>query len=169
MPFTICHAAGHELLTIHDDTPDCVDFSGAQLEGGNFRGMHIGGSRFFKANCRGAVFAAANASAADFRSAVLTSASFERTDLRGARFEGALLDWGARDVLCEILRAASGDDLDKLHVTGMILLQRHWCWDRLRLLRHPMEEFVFDTVRPFVREGDNSPVWLRDPNWRPGE
>jgi uncharacterized protein YjbI with pentapeptide repeats len=167
MPFTICHVAGYELLTVRDhDTPDCVDFNHARLEGANFRGMHIGGSRFLGANCRGADFSGANASAVDFREADLTGANFERADLRGARFDGALLDWNARDVVVEILRQASGDDFDKLHFTGLILLRRDWTWNRLRALQHPMEHFLLASLHPLIRDDDNAPLWLRDPDQR---
>jgi len=66
-----------------------ADFSGANLEGVNFREANLEGVNFSGANLGGAYFKEANLEGVNFREANLEGAYFKESDLRGADFRGA--------------------------------------------------------------------------------
>jgi Pentapeptide repeats (8 copies) len=104
----------------------------------------------------------ANLSWADLRGANLRGADLSRADLSGADLSRANLSdiklaWTSHDLLAELLRRAAGDDIDRLQVAGLILLQRHWCWRDFLKIDHPQKSWAMETLRGWVREGDDVP------------
>jgi hypothetical protein len=130
---------------------DRVDLSGADLSGADLRGADLGS----------AVFRFANLSVVDFRGADLTGAHFDFADLRTARLDGARCAWTSRDVVSELLRRAAGDDIGKLKVAGLALVQRHWCWREFFALGDPLSHWAMETLAAYVRPDDGAPESLR--------
>jgi uncharacterized protein YjbI with pentapeptide repeats len=152
-----CAFTGHKL--------DGANFAGAQLASADFSSSRLNGADFsradlyrvkFRGTCLiGATFEGANLFGVDFRKASLMRADFRNADLRQLR-----VNWCSHDLVAEILRRAARADLDKLHVAGLILLQRQWRAADFIELGHPQTAWVLETLRPYVREDDEVPDGL---------
>ena len=103
------------------------------------------------------MFSHADLVAVDFSDSDLTAANFSYADMgvkpRASRtggilsppiFSGARISWCAGDLTSELLRRAAGDDLDKLHAAGLVLMHRHWPWEQFIALGHPKLQWAFD-------------------------
>ena len=89
----------------------------------------------------------------------------ECKDLRGAYLGGAgetVIDWTSHDLVAELLRRSAGDDVQKSMVAGLILISLDWCWTEFLAIETPLRAWALDTLRPWVREGDNAPIALRN-------
>ena len=100
---------------------------------------------------------------ADLRGADLGGAYLSGAYLRGADLRDAKLAWRSHDLLAEILRRAAGDDIGKLKVAGLVLIQRDWCWREM--LKHadrdPLGGWALDELRQWVQDGDEVPEVLQ--------
>ncbi len=65
---------------------------------------------------------------ADLRGANLRGADLRGANLRGANLRGAQFPSTSHIVIAEILRQAAGNDVQRLMVAGLVVLQRGWCW-----------------------------------------
>jgi hypothetical protein len=151
-----------------------ADFSDCDLTASTFAHASLVGASFRRARLVGAILAHADLVAADFSNADLNGANFSHADMgvqpRADRngkilstpiFSGARISWCAGDLTSELVRRAAGDDLDKLHAAGLLLLHRHWSWQQFLDLDHPMTPFVIDVFRQHYRDGDTIPECAR--------
>jgi len=106
-------------------------------------------------------------SGANLRGAYLRGANLDGANLRGAYLDGANLDganlnWQSHDTIAELLLRASGDDIEKRKVAGLILVSRDWCWSHfVALSGDPLWQWAIDTLSAYVIDGDSSPKILR--------
>lgn len=156
MPTDIHDIHGNLLHTHDGDTFAAANLAHKSLRFANFQRATLRGTDNpeIPGRSAGAVFNFSDLSGADFRGADLTQASFHRANLIGAKFDGARLNYFDHDLVSEILRQNAGDDLDKLHISGLILLQRDWCWHQFRSLNHPAEAWAIATIRGMRRADD---------------
>jgi Pentapeptide repeats (9 copies) len=151
-----------------------ADFSDCDLTASSFAHASLVGARFQRARLLAAIFSHADLVSVDFSDSDLTSANFSHADmgvqpradrygniLRPPIFSGARISWCASDLTSELVRRAAGDDLDKLHAAGLLLLHRHWTWEQFLALDHPMTPFVIDVFRQHYRDGDTIPECAR--------
>ena len=82
--------------------------------------------------------------------------------LSGANLSGANLPWRSHDLLTELLRRAAEDDIDKLKVAGLILLNREWCWEEFIGLGDPLMGWALDALSKYVADGDDAPDCVRE-------
>ena len=95
---------------------------------------------------------AADLSSADLRSADLRSADFSSANLSKAR-----LSWHSHDLLSEVLKRSSGDDIAKLKIAGLLLVCHGKCWPDFLALDDPLTDWALDTLAEWVQDGDGAP------------
>jgi hypothetical protein len=146
-----------------------ADLSGANLREANLREANLRGADLREANLRGADLRGANLYGANLSGADLYVADLRGADLRGANLYGADLSgakiaWQSHDLLAEILKCAAGDDIAKLKVAGLILIQREWCWREFLAMRdrEPLAGWALDVLAEWVQDGDEAPNVLRE-------
>ena len=85
-------------------------------------------------------------------------ADLRGADLGGAYLRGAKGIWQSHDILSEILRRSAGDDVAKLKVAGLVLIQRGWCWRKMlaEAARDPLGGWALDELRKWIVEGDDT-------------
>jgi hypothetical protein len=151
-----------------------IDLRGAYLYGANLRGADLRGADLrvadlYKADLRGADLHGADLHGADLYKADLYKADLYGADLHGADLHGADLEnikisWISHDLISEVLRRGAGNDIEKLKIAGLILIQRGWCWEQFLALDDPLKEWALDELAKWVQDGDNAPEMLRE--WR---
>lgn len=102
-----------------------------------------------------------NLHSADLRDADLRDADLRGAYLNGADLRVATIDWQSHDLVAELLRQHAGDDVQKLMVAGLVLISRDWCWKQFLAIEHEQRQWAIDTLRQYVREGDEAPEVLR--------
>ncbi len=147
-----------------------ANLRGANLSGANLGGAYLSGADLRGANLGGANLRGANLGGADLRGAYLRGADLGGANLRGADLRGAYLSgadlrgaedfWNCHDIISEILRRAAGEDIEKLSLAGLVLMQRQWCWDDFNKLVHPQREWAVRTFVPLF--DDDTPDCLRE-------
>jgi len=144
-----------------------ADLRGAYLRGADLRGADLRGAYLRSADLRVADLRGADLRGADLIGADLSGADLIGADLRGACLSDAdgsrktRLAWQSRDLLSEILRRAAGDDLAKMKVAGLILIQRHWCWSDFLKLDDPLSGWAMGVLAEWVQDDDGAPEELR--------
>lgn len=114
------------------------------------------------ADLREADLREADLSGADLRGADLRWASLRWANLRGANLRGAKLNWQSHDMLAEILRTASGNDIEKAKVAGFVLISRGWCWKQFLATDDPLMPWAIGVLREYITDGDDHPKELDD-------
>lgn len=71
------------------------------------------------------------------------------------------MNWQSHDLIAEILRRSSGNDIQKRMVAGLILVSRDWCWDQFLAIEHEQREWALGVLRQYVKDGDGAPDVLR--------
>jgi len=140
---------------------DGADLCDANLRGANLRGADLGDANLGDAYLRGANLGDAYLGGANLRGANLDGAHLCGADLCGANLGGAIINWNSHDLIVELLKRAAGDDIDKLKLTGLILLMREWCWGKFLKLDEPLAEWALGVLAEYVKDGDNAPAVLR--------
>ena len=110
-----------------------------------------------RANLRGA-----NLRGADLSDADLSDANLSGADLIGANLRGARLNWQSHDLLAYILWGASGDDIGKRKIAGLILVSRDWCWTQFLAIDEPLRDWALDELAKWVKDGDDAPECVRE-------
>lgn len=167
---------GQKLLSA-DFSGHCLhnaDFSDCDMGSSTFAHASLVGASFRRARLFAAIFEHADLVAADFSNADLNSANLSYADfgvcpradrngriLEGPKFDGARVSWCAGDLNSELVRRAAGDDLDKIHAAGLLLLHRHWSWQQFLDLDHPQTPWVISVFRQYYRDGDIVPECAR--------
>src|SRR6267142_1600166 len=94
---------------------------------------------------------------ADLSDADLSGADLSDADLSGADLLGAKLNWSSHDIIAELLKRHSGENIDRLKLAGLVLMRRQWCWDDFMRLNDPQMSWALETLSHYIVEGDNSP------------
>ena len=122
---------------------------------------HTGGAR---ADLTGAVLTGAVLTGADLTDADLTDADLTGAVLRGADLTGADLSWDSHDILSEILLRASGEDVEKRKIAGLVLISRDWCWKDFMKIETPLRDWALTELAGWVNGDEdinNIPAPLR--------
>jgi uncharacterized protein YjbI with pentapeptide repeats len=138
-----------------------ADLRWANLRWADLRGADLSGADLRWADLRGANLSGADLIGADLSGADLRGANLRWADLRLANLSGANMNWQSHDLLAGILLRAAGDDIQKRMVAGLILVSRDWCWNKFLQIEHDHRQWAIDTMREYVRDGDNVPDILR--------
>jgi hypothetical protein len=153
-----------------------LDLEGADLRGAELRGADLRGARLYHVDLRGAyLFEAklcrANLSRAelggaemafcDLTDADLTDAHFYGTRISLTEFAGATLAWQSHELLGELLRCEAGEDLERLKIAGLVLLQHPLCWRGFFRVEKPLRDWGLNALAKSVRPGDGAPESLR--------
>jgi hypothetical protein len=141
-----------------------ANLSGANLSRADLREADLSRANLSGADLRVANLSGADLSGADLREANLRVADLREADLSGANLSGAKIAWQSHDLLAEILKRAAGDDIAKLKVAGLILIQREWCWREFLAMRdrEPLAGWALDVLAEWVQDGDEAPNVLRE-------
>jgi len=125
-----------------------ADLRWANLHGANLRWANLHGANLSGADLGGADLGGANLSEADLSVAYLYGAN-----LCGAGLSGANLPNGSHDVVAELLQRTAGDNLKRLMIAGLVLIQRQWCWrDFAKALQNidaDDKQWIRDTLAPY--------------------
>jgi Pentapeptide repeats (8 copies) len=70
----------------------------------------------------------ADLSCADLYGADLSCADLYGADLSRANLYGAKISWSSHRVISEILKNNSNEEIAKLEIAGLIMIQTSWCW-----------------------------------------
>jgi hypothetical protein len=136
------------------------NLSGADLTGADLYGAYLSGANLYRADLSGADLYGAN-----LYRAYLTGADLSGADLSGADLRGARISWQSHECIAEILRQASGEDIQRRMVAGLILISRDWCWDKFLSLEIAPEvrEWALTTLSGWAWDGDtNVPILLTE-------
>jgi Pentapeptide repeats (8 copies) len=169
MPTDIKHKDGHVLKTIEADSLAFASLAGENLDGADFQNVRFGcaADLGYVPTCRvaGAKFDGAILRNADFSGSDVSMTSFRGADLTRARFDGARINWCSPDLIAELVRAAVlGDrhwpqlqavDVERLELGALILLTRT-SWDWYLSLNHSHEDWLCETLRPWMHDDDMS-------------
>jgi hypothetical protein len=169
MPIDIKHKDGRVLKTIEADTLAFVDLVAQNLDGADFRNVRFGcpAAKGCVPHYRisGAKFDGAILRNADFSGSDVSMTSFRGADLTRARFDNARLNWCSPDLVAEIIRqAVMADreftrletvDIERLELAGLILLTRT-SWDFYLAIHHSQEEWLCETLKPWMHDDDAS-------------
>ncbi len=136
-----------------------VYFRSGNLSSAYFNGANLNGANLFNTYFRGADLRDVNLHGAN-----LNGADFHGTDLRGVNLVDARLNWQSHDLIAEILRQASGDDVEKLKIAGLVLILRDWCYRDFLRLDDSLKDWVLDTLSKCVKDDDGAPRKIRDYN-----
>ena len=141
------------------------DLSFANLSSANLRFANLSFSDLSFANLSSANLNFANLSSANLRSANLSfadlsSANLRYADLSSADLRSARISWRSHDLISEILKRSSGDDIAKLKVAGLILVCREKCWSEFLSICDPLSEWAIDVLRGWIVDGDDHPKCL---------
>ncbi|MDO8729213.1 MAG: pentapeptide repeat-containing protein [bacterium] len=163
MPVEILHRrSGTLLYTLDAESLQGADLQGADLRGANLRDANLQGAYLRGANLQGADLRDANLQGADLRDANLQGADLRGANLQGAYLRGANLQdvqpaWGSHDLMAEVLHRAAGEDLERLQVAGLVLLQRDWCWSEFLALDHPQMEWALQALAAWAGGDEYAP------------
>ena len=129
---------------------------GADLHGANLYGADLRGANLYGANLRGANLYGANLHGANLHGADLRGA-----DLCGVDLCGAKLSWCSHHLLAWILLEASGDDVKKRKIAGLIEVSSDWCWaDFLVLQEDLMFQWAMEVLARYIVPNDEHPEAL---------
>lgn len=98
---------------------------------------------------------------ADLRGANLRGADLRGADLDGANLDGAKLNWQSHDLLAEILRRATGGDVAKRKIAGLVLISREFCWKDFFAMEDPLREWALNELAKWVQPNDDAPAEIR--------
>jgi hypothetical protein len=134
-----------------------ANLRGAYLDGANLRGANLGEANLGEANLRGANLGEANLRGANLGGANLGGANLGEANLRGAYLRGAKINWQSHTLLGHLLFRATGQDIDKRKIAGLISISTDWCWNKFLSMDDPMKEWALDTLAKYVTEDDGAP------------
>jgi hypothetical protein len=130
-----------------------ADLHGADLRWANLHGANLRWANLHGANLSGADLGGANLSGAYLYGANLSGAYLYGANLCGADLSGANLPNGSHDVVAELLQRTAGDNLKRLMIAGLVLIQRQWCWrDFAKALQNidaDDKQWIRDTLAPY--------------------
>lgn len=137
-----------------------ADLSGADLSEANLSRANLIEANLEGADLEGAYLRGAYLTRVNLTGANLTEADLYRAYLYRANLTGATLTFRSRELLSEILRQAAADDIEKLKLAGLVLMQRHWCWQHFLVLNDPLRGWALDELARWHVEGDNAPGFI---------
>ena len=155
-------------LAVEAAVKSSADLRYADLRSADLRSANLYSANLRYANLRSADLRSANLYSADLRYANLRSADLRSADLRFANLRFANLqkgkttiNWESHDLIAEILRRASGDDIEKLKIAGLLLVCREWCWEQFAAIDDPLKAWAFEELQYWVIDGDDAPDVLK--------
>ena len=89
-------------------------------------------------------------------------ANLTRANLTGANLTDVKMAWTSHDLVAEVLRRAAGDNITRLQVAGLVLIQRDWCWREFLAVDVPEKEWALDELAKWVQIDDDAPKVLRN-------
>lgn len=94
-------------------------------------GAYLNGAYLNGADLNGAYLTGAHLNGAYLNGAYLNGADLTGADLTGAHLNGAHLNWNSHVLLAEILLRATGADVEKCKVAGLVSIGNRLslCWD----------------------------------------
>lgn len=159
-------------VDLHGADLSGVDLSGVDLSGTDLSGAILSGAILYRADLPGAnLYGAdlhdadlyrADLSDANLHGAYLYGANLSSANLHGAYLSSARLNWFAHNLIAEILRQASGEDIEKCEVAGFILIRHDLCWEDFLALGDPLQDWALDVLRPWAKDDPNAPNVLRE-------
>jgi hypothetical protein len=135
-----------------------ANLSSANLSGANLSGANLSWANLSWANLSGANLSEANLSRANLSEANLSEANLSRANLD----DEMILSWTSHDLVSEILKRASGEDIDKIKVAGLILVSRTKCWADFIAMGDPLTDWALDVLAPYAKDGDGAPDVIRE-------
>ena len=138
-----------------------ADLSGADLTNADlFRAI------LFRADLTDADLTDANLTDANLRNANLSNADLTEAllldaDVRGADLSGVTMNWKSHALISERLFQAAGNDIARQMLAAFIGRRTDLCWDGFLAINLRDAQWALDTMRKWVRDGDNAPDVLK--------